>query len=463
MKTVLRLGTPAVIENLIVSMVYLTDALLLAMLPNNSLYLASISVAYIIYWRLINLVGCTQIGSSAYIARRWGEGRYADAGFALGHALTISTILGFGAALLIWPFTTTLLRLLSHGDENVVSVGHDYITVLLLVLPVRLIVLTLNSGLRAAGDSTTPMAMMILMVASNLVLSYTLMFGGLGFGGLGFMGAPLGTALSYCIAALFGLSMFQRGLRPKLILKQRSSPANPYHSMDHDPLLRLNWMGVRPWFKEITPSIFRVSVNSLGEEILVTVGFLTYIGFIGSFGREALAAHSATVRIEALSYTAGWGIALATSAMVGQALGAGKIRLAEKLFALNTLLACTLMGIMGIFFILNAEWLLSFFKLDPHVMQIGVGLMIILGVEQIFMASGMTLSSGLRGAGDTFPPFVTQLAGIICMRLIMGYILAWPLGFGIYGLYWATVLDWMMRTAVYCYFIWRGGWKKIKI
>lgn len=461
--TVVRLGTPAVIENLIVSAVLLTDALMLAQLPNNSLYLAAISVASIIYWRLVNLVGCTQIGSSALIARRWGEQRYADAGFALGHALVVSTLLGAAAAALIWPFIPALFGLLSNGDENVVTVGVGYLSVLLVALPVRLILLTLSGGMRAAGDTKTPLLIMIVLVITNIIITYIFVFGKLGIPPLGFFGAALGTALSYCIAAILGIWLFKRGLRPRLIINHTRAAENPFHSLTNDPLLRLNLMGVRPWFREITPSIFRISKSALGEEALVTVGFLTYIGMIGHFGREALAAHSATVRVEALSYTAGWGIALATSAMIGQTLGAKKIRLAVKLFALNTALAATLMGLMGIFFIVKAEWLLSFFNLEPAVLTIGVGLMVILGVEQVFMGAGMTLSGGLRGSGDTFPPFITQIMGVIGMRLGMGYLLAWPLGLGIYGLYWATVLDWMMRCFVYLYFIRRGGWKKIAV
>ncbi|MGF1572864.1 MAG: MATE family efflux transporter [Sumerlaeia bacterium] len=461
--TVVRLSTPAVVENLIVSAVLLTDALMLAQLPENSLYLAAISVSSVIYWRLVNLVGCTQIGSSAYISRRWGEERYADAGFALGHSLVVSTLLGIVAAIAMWPVLPYLIGVLSNWDENVVSVGVSYLGILLIALPVRLILLTLSGGMRAAGDTRTPLIIMIALVLSNIGITYVLVFGKLGIPPLGVIGAAMGTAISYSIAAILGIWLFKKGLRPKLLLKPARQNENPYYSLTNDPLLRLNLSGIRPWFKEITPSIFRVSTSALGEEILVTIGFLTYIGMIGYFGREALAAHSATIRVEALSYTAGWGIALATSAMVGQALGAKKVHLAQKLFALNSGVAATIMGIMGIFFILYAEWLLSFFQLEPEVLKIGVGLMLILGVEQVFMGAGMTLSGGLRGAGDTFPPFITQIIGVIGMRLGMGYILAWPLGMGIYGLYWATLLDWLMRCLIYLYFIRRGGWKTISV
>ncbi|MDX1971696.1 MAG: MATE family efflux transporter [Candidatus Sumerlaeia bacterium] len=460
---VIRLSTPAVIENFITTVVLLTDALMLAQLPNNSIYLASISVASIIYWRVVNLVGCTQIGSSAYISRRWGEGKYSEAGFALGHALLVSLLLGVVAGVAIWPFMPWLFAALSNGDESVTTVGLQYMFILMLAFPVRLVLLTLSGGMRAAGDTRSPLMIMSVLVVLNLFLSYCMIFGNYGIPALGFEGAALSTAISYCVAAILGFWMFKRGLRPSLLLEKQSSPGIPYHSMTSDPLLRLDWMGVRPWFKHITPSIFRVSTSVLGEEILVTIGFLTYIAMVGQFGRDALAAHSATGRIEALSYTTGYGIALATSAMVGQALGARRIRLAEKLFALNSALAATIMGCIGILFILFSEVLLGLFRLDPEVMTIAQGLVVILAIEQIFIGTGMTLSGGLRGAGDTFPPFITQLVGVIGTRLIVGYILAWPLGLGIYGLYWATLLDWMMRTAVYMYFVWKGNWKRIKV
>lgn len=463
---VVRLGTPAVLENLIVSLVLLADVLMLARLPENTTYLAAISISSLFYWRIVNVFGCTQIGSSALIARRWGEERFKEASFALGHAMIVALIIGVLGVAILWPFVPSIFAVTSNNDVSIITVGTQYFLILLLALPIRLALLTLASGMRAAGDTISPFIIMAIMVVSNIFLNYLLIFGNWGLPRLEFQGAAIGTVLSYLIGLVVGLIIFKSGRYTETTTSDyntKSAVAVPTHFVGNDPILRMDWQGLRPWFKKMTPGILRVSVGALGEEILITIGFMTYIAMVGYFGKEALAAHSATVRIEALSFTLGWGIAMATSTMVGQALGAGQTRRAFRLFRINTTLAMIVMGAIGASFAVFPGFYLHWFQLDPEVYQIATLMMLILGVEQVFIASGMTLTGGLRGAGETMSPFVAQIFCVIGMRLGFGYLLGFVFGMGITGLYWATALDWLGRTIILAVAVKRGKWSRVEL
>ncbi len=473
-KTVTRLGVPSIAENLLVSGILLSDVLMLARLENNTVYLAATALTGVAYWRLANIAGCTQIGAGAYVARRWGEGRFADAGRAVAHALALSTAIGVVAAIAVWGVMRALFLLLS-GDETVADTAFGYFRFLMVALPVRLALLNVTSCMRAAGDTRTPLVLVLLMLGMNVGLNWLLIFGNLGMPRMLMNGAGLSTALSYGAALAVALFVLFRGVRPRrLISANAGTPVSvgppsdgeeydmrlvPSRSGGEDGVLKLDPAGFRLWFPKMTPSILRVSNNSLWEEVLVGVGFLTYLGMLGRFGTEVMAAHGAAVRIESLSYTTGWGISIATATMVGQALGARNVALAKRMFSLNIVLAMTAMGMLGILYCAAPEWLLGWFDLGEKAMVYGSLMMLVLGVQQCFIGSAMVMTGGLRGAGDTFPTVITQLFGVIGMRLGVGWFLAFHLEMGYAGVYWATLLDWMMRTALLGVFVWRGRWK----
>ena len=64
-----------------------------------------------------------------------------------------------------------------------------------------------------------------------------------------------------------------------------------------------------------------------------------------------------------------------------------------------------------------------------------------------------------RGAGDTRSPMLVTLVGCGVMRLGACYLLAWPLGLGLIGIWIGTTLDWFVRASWITFIFWRGRWK----
>ncbi|MCB2155121.1 MATE family efflux transporter [bacterium] len=475
--TVFRLGAPSVLESLLQSAVFLVDALMLARLANNQIYLAATAVTGVTLWRLSNTAGITQVGAGAYVARRWGETRFAEAGRALGHAISLGGLIGLVVAIAFWPFARGLFQLLQTEDP-VLGVATSYFHIVLLSFPFRLAFFNMTGSMRAAGDTRTPMLLTLLMNALNIGMNYVLIFGHFGFPRMKMDGAAWGTTFSVIIGLGIGLILLHRGLTPRRVMEPPEDmplALTGDQELEGDDLqlippaessegvLRIEADGFRIWMPNVTPTIMRVSWPAFWEEILVSIGFMVFLGMVASFGVEALAAHTATVRIESLSFTAGFGVAVATATMIGQALGARKIALASRLFSLNVVVTMVIMGVMGILFVVFPGWFLDWFDVQGNVRDIGLMLMFLIGLQQCFIGSAMTLSGGLRGAGDTLPPFLTQIVGTIGMRIGLGYLLGYKLGMGIAGVYWGTVFDWLMRTIVLVYFVWRGKWKHIDV
>ena len=477
--SILRLGTPSVLENLLSATIVFVDLVMLARLPGNAAYLAAASVSSIWLWRITSFFAVTGVGAGAYVARRWGEDDHGAAGRAMAHA----TVLGIIGGLLAMAIFIPMARWISHGyipgQPATAEITARYFILVFLGLPFRIGLVNLSTCLRAAGDTITPLLIVAFMVVCNTFLNWVFIFGNLGAPALLMDGAGIATALTFVLGFAVALARVLVGVRPRrLFAANAGAPLDLSAAEDHEhehmrmaapaaaatgALLQLDRSGLRPWIPSITRPILRVSWPALWEEILVSIGFLVFMKMVASFGEEVLAAHAAILRIETFSFTAGWGVAVAASAMVGQALGARRPRLARRIFSLTNTMAIAIMGLAGIIMALAPQALLGVFRLEDRVLDIASVLIFIIALEQCFIAAAMTLAGGLKGAGDTLPPFVVQLVGTIGTRIGVGYVLAWPMGLGIEGVYWGTVIDWFLRAAVLAWFVWRGKWQHIKV
>jgi MATE family multidrug resistance protein len=80
------------------------------------------------------------------------------------------------------------------------------------------------------------------------------------------------------------------------------------------------------------------------------------------------------------------------------------------------------------------------FTSDRSVVDVGVSLLAIASVFQLFDGMQAVATGILRGAGDTRTPMLWNLAGHWFIGLPLGYALCFPLGLGVVGLWWGLSL-----------------------
>lgn len=468
-----RLATPSVLENLLNSGTFLVDGLMVATLGPDAL--AAVGIVGVFLWRLNFVFGCTRVGAGAMVSRRWGEGNIAEARRVFTHCTVLSMII----AVFLWglfPFLRPLMSAFFAPGTGALDLAVIYFKVNLLALPFHMAAINMASCLRAAGDTRTPLLVSIMVNVVNVLLNYMLIFGKFGAPEWGLFGAAVATAIASMLGFLVLLSCGLRGIRPRKLFP--ATDIDPVSSFGEDPdtltparhdpsrvffrgeLFRFSRSGLHPWIPRLTPRLLRISHPVFWEEVAITTGFVGFIWMIARFGEVAVAAHTATIRLESFSFQIGHGIAAAVATLVGQALGAGSVETAKRVFTLCLTLAISTMSIIGILLALFPEWLLGWFTApgEMEFLSLAVLILLISSLEQPLVGSSMVLSGGLRGAGYTRAPFIAQLVGTIPVRLGLGYVLAFPMGMGVEGLIWATVADWAVRTAILAHVARRGKW-----
>jgi MATE family multidrug resistance protein len=173
------------------------------------------------------------------------------------------------------------------------------------------------------------------------------------------------------------------------------------------------------------------------SQITLEVGvFATATILAGRLPAAALAAHQIAINIAAFTFMVPLGVGSAGAVRVGQAIGRRDPAAASRSGWTALLLGCGFMACSAACFLLLPRLLIGVFTTDARVINVGVSLLMVAALFQLFDGV-QTVSTGvLRGLGDTRTPMVWTLAGHWFVGLPLAYLLCFPAGMGVVGLWW---------------------------
>ena len=93
------------------------------------------------------------------------------------------------------------------------------------------------------------------------------------------------------------------------------------------------------------------------------------------------------------------------------------------------------MACASLVFLLIPSQLMGLFTVDLTVVDLGVTLLFVAAIFQIFDGLQGVLTGALRGLGDTRTPMFLNLAGHWAFGLPLGYTICFVLGYGVVGLW----------------------------
>jgi len=117
----------------------------------------------------------------------------------------------------------------------------------------------------------------------------------------------------------------------------------------------------------------------------------------------------------------------------------------------------------GVVFMVVPQVLLGVFTNDQGVVQAGVGALAVVGIAQPAQAIIFTLGGALRGAGDTRFPLLASVVNWFVVRLPLAYVLAFPLGLGLTGVWAGIAADYFVRAALLAWRFNSGAWQRVRV
>jgi putative MATE family efflux protein len=435
-RTIIRMALPAMAESVLLTLVLFVDTVLVGWLRDPAA-IGAVALGGTFYFALQGIFVAIGVGGTALTARAWGAGDRPAAGRATANAIGIGFVAAALATVLSFALVMPFLRAMGAAPD-LVHHGATSMRILLVGAPVNLVMLVALACLRSSGDTVTSLKISGLYNLLNLTLDFALIFGFGPIPAMGVAGAAWATTISGFLAG--GITAW--------VLLGRSSG------------LKVRATEVARWNLGVARRIVRVSIPALAEIFVQRVGYIVFMGLVTGLGTTALAAHAIGLRIESLSYGPGWGFSVAAAALVGQALGAGRPDDAERIGWRAALLGGAYMGACGLVFVALGPWLVAPFLATPEVLGTAGGLVRIAAFAQPFMAVYFVMAGSHRGAGDTTPPLVVTLIGVVPLRLGLVWLFGIRLGGGIEGVWAACVADWFGRAALMTWFFKRGTWRR---
>jgi len=427
---VLRLAGPVVAAGVLETSFNLVDTFWVGR-GLGATALAGVATGGFVVWIVLAAASLPMVGLTAVASRRHGEGNRGAAAGAAYQALW----LGLGLAVVIGAAGLGglgALFALMGTPSDVTAEGASYLAVYLAGVPLVFSYFVLEAAFRSAGDTRTPLLILLLSVSLNFILDPLLIFGPGPIPAMGVEGVAAATLATRALGCAIGFPLLARR---GLIARVRLDPA----------LIR---------------RIARIGAPLAVSGVVFSVVYMVLARITAPFGTAALAALGVGHRIEAVSYTVCIGFGAAAATVVGQNLGAGKRDRAVRAGRAATLYAVCFTLLAGALFLLLPGELIGLFSPDPAVIRLGAGYLMIVAAAQPFMALELVLESGMAGAGYTARP---MLASVLLTGLRVPLALWLSSILGVVGIWWSIAGTGIARGAAMGAFWRTGAWRRSRV
>ena len=142
-----------------------------------------------------------------------------------------------------------------------------------------------------------------------------------------------------------------------------------------------------------------------GAQILTTV-------IVAPLGVFAIAANSFAITAESLCYMPGYGISEAATTLVGQSLGANRIRLLKRFANITVWSGMLIMGVMGVLMYVAAPQIIGVMTPVEEIRMLGIGILRIEAFAEPMFAASIVAYGVFVGAGNTFVPSLMNFGSI---------------------------------------------------
>lgn len=437
-----KMAWPAVMESFLVAIVSIVDTAMVSRLGAGAI--AAVSITAQPRMMILAFFLAINIAVTAIVARRKGAGDQAAAKKTLRQAIVITIIMTVILVSLALVFCRDILIFAgaqATGKDAYIDDAVSYFSVIVWSLPLNILSLVLTAAQRGAGNTKISMATNMTSNIVNVVFNYLLIYGNFGFPRLGVRGAAIATAIGIACGLIIALySVFKNDCYVRLSIKDSWLPD-----------------------KQTLRIIVDIGGAAMVEQVFMRIGFMTYVKLVAGLGVIDYATHQISMQMLSLSFNFGDGIAIASTALVGQSLGALKPKLALVYGKACQRMALVCAAVVMICFTLFNIPIVKIFTEDPNIIIKSVPIFYMAAVSVPFQVTQVVYNGSLRGSGDTKFVAITSFISITIFRPLISYLMIYPIGLGLIGAWIGLLVDQLVRFTFSWLRFSSGKWMKIKI
>ena len=241
----------------------------------------------------------------------------------------------------------------------------------------------------------------IVMVLSNVVLNYVLVFGKLGLPAMGVAGAAWATAIGQFCGMAVGIGI--------------------NHVKNHE--VRLNFRRFRPDWHSIK-GIYQVGLPSI---IMQSIGSVMTFGMnkiLIAFTETAVSVFGVYFKLQSFVFMPVFGVTNALVPIVGYNYGARSSQRIQQATRLSLLMTTAIMALGTVIFQVAPGPLLSLFSASDTMLSIGIPALRIISVSFCFAGVAIVFSSVFQALGDGMLSLVMSAVRQLLLLLPCAFVLA---------------------------------------
>ncbi len=411
-----KIACPVAMQGMLNTVVNLADTMMIGTLGATAI--AAVGLANKFFFVFTLLVFGVVSGSGVLAAQYWGNGDVKNIRKVLG--LSLSIALG-GAALFVLAGLLSpsgVMRIFTESEASI-RLGAAYLAVVVLSYPFTAVTNVFVAMLRAVGKVTAPVATSCMAICTNIFFNFLFIFperavliGGRSITipglGLGVVGAAYATLIARILemAVLLTVTYWKRW----------------------PVAARLREM--IGYEKAFVAQFIRTASPVILNEFMWGLGTTMYSLAYGRMGDDAVAAITIATTIQDIVVVLFQGLSAATAVILGNEMGAGKLKRAEK-YATYFFILQFLVTVTGGLLIAAGRWqVIGFYKITPQVAaEVSALILIFVAYMPAKMFNYVNVVGVLRSGGDTKMCLFLDTSGVWAIGVPLAFLggLVWKL------------------------------------
>jgi Na+-driven multidrug efflux pump len=287
------------------------------------------------------------------------------------------------------------------------------------------------AALRSAGDSITPLKVIMVMMFFNIILNPVFIV----VLHMGVKGAALSALVMNTAAAVYYIVVLNRGIH----------------------FFRIRLSDIRLDLKLMSKYAF-LALKSIGQGFTGDLGTIALLKIVSAYGNPMIAAYGIVGKLVYYLLMFGWPIGNSGGLILGQNLGM-KIKERAKQTVIETIKVFGYLSLpVSVCFFVFAGPILQLFSSDPVVLQYGIFYLRLMGLVMPLFGVGLNIQSSFNGAGSTGTPTVVTFISFIMIRIPLAMFLPIFPAIGRDGVFWAVAVSMVVYALIYIVLYKRGNW-----
>ncbi len=424
---------PLVIEQLLAVFVGMADSIMVANVGEAAV--SGVSLVDNIMILIINIFAALATGGAVvagqYIGRK-DEKSACKAATQLIWFVSLSAV----AIMILVYFGKDIILNQVFGHITAEVKGHADIYLLIVTASIPFIALY-NGGaaiFRAMGNSQVSMRVSLLMNAINVTGNAILVFGLR----IGTAGVAIPTLISRMVAAIVITVLL----------------CNQTRILHIERTLKIRFDG------RMIRKILAIGVPNGLENSMFQLGKILVLSLVSTFGTYAIAANAVSNAIALFQILPGMAISLAITTVISQCVGANDYE--QVHYYLKKLLAIIYVAMVGTvaLIFLALPLILKAYNLSDQTAAAATNIIHFHGISaMIIWPLSFALPAAYRAAGDAKACMYTSIVSMWIFRIGFSYLVGKYMGLGVFGVWVAMVIDWVVRAICFIIRYFNGKWK----